>query len=115
MALVLNLDLFQSTLILTTGMVVIVLVGIAIFNRLVKSSSEGNEMYIGGESEDILSLKIPSSEALYWGLVRRVLGNTYRILRDIVHSGILNEWYVYMALSFVVLLILAVTYVAMVR
>lgn len=115
MALVLNLDLFQSTLILTTGMVVIVLIGIAIFNRLVKSSSEGSEMYIGGEGEDILSLKIPSSEALYWGLVRRVLGNTYRILRDIVHSGILNEWYVYMTLSFVVLLILAVTYVAMVR
>ncbi len=115
MAPILNLDLFQATLILTTGMVIVVLIGIAIFSRLVKSSSEGSEMYIGGEDEDVLSLKIPNSEALYWGLVRRVLGNTYRILRDIVHSGILNDWYIYMTLSFVVLLILALTYVAMVR
>ncbi len=110
-----NLDLFQLTLILTTGMVMIVVIGIAIFSRLVKSSSEGNEMYIGGEGEDILSLKVPSSEALYWGLVRRVLGNTYRIIRDVLHSGILNEWYVYMSLSFIVLLALALAYIAMVR
>ena len=72
-----------------------------------RKSRSGDEMYIGGESESILRIPVPSSASMYWGIVKRALGSVYRVLRDVVHSGRLNEWCGFMAGWFFVLLVLA--------
>ena len=73
-----------------------------------KSSKVGDEMYIGGESERVLRKPLPSAVALYWGLVKRAMGKLYITLRDVVHSGRLNEWCAYMASWFLLLLLISI-------
>ncbi|NPA96767.1 MAG: hypothetical protein GXO32_04110 [Crenarchaeota archaeon] len=72
-----------------------------------RKSRSGDEMYIGGESEQILKVPVPSSPALYWGIVKKAMGKVYHVLRDVVHSGRLNEWCGFMAGWFLTLLVLA--------
>jgi len=73
-----------------------------------RSSRVGDEMYIGGESEQILKHPLPSAVALYWGLVKKAFGKLYSTLRDVVHSGRLNEWCAYMASWFFLLLLISI-------
>ncbi len=73
-----------------------------------RKSKVGDEMYIGGESESFLKVPLPSSAALYWGIVKKALGKLYHVLRDVVHSGKLNEWCGYMSGWFLTLLVLAI-------
>ncbi len=102
-------DPFTVTLIVTGTMLLltIIIYTMVLSIRRAKTSQLGEEMYIGGESEDILSLKVPSVLALYWGIVRRSWRKAFDILRDVVHSGILNEWYGYMTMWLSLLLLLS--------
>jgi len=107
MVLTIGLDSITASIVLTGIMILllIVIIGIAyIFRRI---SIGGEEMYIGGESEEILMYKIPSVLALYWGIVRRAWGKAFKQLRDAIHTGILNDWYSFMSIWLTFLLLLA--------
>lgn len=108
------LDPFTATLIMTgTMLLVAAIINIIIlFVRRARVSQLGEEMYIGGEGEDILSLKIPSMLALYWGIIKRSWRKAFDILRDTVHSGILNEWYGYMSIWLSFLLLFSIIAIA---
>lgn len=112
-------DPFTATLVMTGAMVLLAVVMyiIVLSIRRARVTQLGNEMYIGGESEDILSLKVPSILALYWGIVKKSWRKAFDILRDVIHTGVLNEWYSYMSIWLGLLLLLSiiaiVTYVYM--
>lgn len=99
MALTLNQDITTLSLALTGAMAftstVLVLASAWVRGRRV--SSEGDEMYIGGESEEILRHKVPSVLALYWGIVRKAWKKAFETLKEAVHTGVLNDWYGYMS------------------
>lgn len=92
-----------ATLIINTTVVVV---------RGRKISLEGDEMYIGGESEVVLEHKIPSVLALYWGIVKRSWRKAFEILRDSIHTGVLNDWLGYMSMWFGLILFMALIVVA---
>ncbi len=77
------------------------------FIALSRKSSEAEAMYIGGEDEEVLQRKVPSADAFYWGIVKRAWRDAFRILRDAVHSGKLNEWMGYMSMWFGFLVLVA--------
>ncbi len=70
-------------------------------------SSKADAMYIGGEDEGILQRRVPSADAFYWGIVKRAWKDAFRILRDVIHSGRLNEWMGYMSMWFGFLVLVA--------
>lgn len=95
-----NLDIIELSLVLTGTMVFVALITVVIvvLTRRGRTSLEGAEMYIGGESEEILRHKTPSVLALYWGIVRKAWRKAFETLRDSVHTGVLNDWYGYMSM-----------------
>uniref|UniRef100_A0A7C5TLY9 Sodium:proton antiporter n=1 Tax=Ignisphaera aggregans TaxID=334771 RepID=A0A7C5TLY9_9CREN len=107
-------DPFTVTILLTSAMALLAsIVYILILSiRRARVTQIGEEMYIGGESEDILSLKVPSVLALYWGIIKRSWKDAFNILRDVIHSGILNEWYGYMSIWLSFLLLLSIIAIA---
>lgn len=110
MAIHIVLDPITLTLTLSSVMVfslIVTMVVVAIL-RGRRVSTEGNEMYIGGESEDVLRYKVPSVLAMYWGIIRRSWRKSVEYLRSSVHTGILNDWYGYMSMWLSLLVIVAV-------
>ncbi len=77
------------------------------FIALSRRSGEADAMYIGGEDEGILQRRVPSADAFYWGIVKRAWRDAFRILRDVIHSGKLNEWMGYMSMWFGFLVLVA--------
>ncbi|MEM0370973.1 MAG: hypothetical protein QXG46_05380 [Ignisphaera sp.] len=97
--------------IVVSGLMLFVALVIAIVISLFrggKISTEGSEMYIGGENEDVLKYRVPSVIALYWGIVKRAWRKAFEYLRDAVHTGVLNDWYGFMSswLGFLLLIAL---------
>ncbi|RLG83568.1 MAG: hypothetical protein DRO40_04280 [Thermoprotei archaeon] len=72
-----------------------------------RRGGEASEMYIGGEHPSILSRPSAPTTGLYWGFVRAFAKKLYFYIRDIVHSGRLNEWAAYMSTWFGFLMITA--------
>lgn len=109
------LDSFTVTLALTSVMLLLMIViyAIVLSIRRARTSQFSEEMYIGGEGEDILSLKVPSVLALYWGIIRRSWRRAFDILRGAVHSGVLNEWYSYMNIWLSLLILLSIIAIVM--
>lgn len=73
-------------------------------------SQSGLEPYLCGEdSKDFSNTLSVGSINLYWGSVASVLRRFYEVIRDGVHTGMLNDWLsfmsVWLALATVVLLI----------
>lgn len=108
---VLNLaqDIVCLSLILTLSMLAIALVMfiVSLSFRSRKVSTEGSEMYIGGEGEEVLMHKVPSILALYWGIIRRAWRKAFDVLREAVHTGILNDWLGYMSIWLCLALLIA--------
>ncbi|MEM0470611.1 MAG: hypothetical protein QXH02_02960 [Desulfurococcaceae archaeon] len=104
-----NLDIVGLSLILTgaTILVALITVAIVVVARRGRMSTEGAEMYIGGEGEEVLRRKIPSVLALYWGIVRKAWRRAFETLRDSVHTGVLNDWYGYMSMWLGLVLLIA--------
>lgn len=109
------LDPFAITMVLTGAMVLLIVIvyAIVLSIRRTRTSQLGGEMYIGGESEDVISLKVPSVLTLYWGIIRRSWRKAFDILRGVVHSGVLNEWYSYMNVWLSLLVLLSIVVIAM--
>jgi len=100
---------------LSTGLVLAVV--LAIFRALAKkemsSSEDAFAMYIGGEHESILTLKYPTTDALYWAVLKRVFRNVYRYLVESLHTGSVLDWVKYMSMWYGFLMILAILIVMM--
>ncbi len=103
------------TIVVPTHLLVAIVTGFAMMVALIvllatwrgRVGEKGSEMYIGGESEEILRVKIPSVASLYWALVKKSLRPLYEALVEKVHCGILNVWTAYMSTLLFVLMILA--------
>ncbi|MEM1526033.1 MAG: sodium:proton antiporter [Ignisphaera sp.] len=110
MALYVAQDIINLSLILTGSMLIITLIVfiLAFSFRSRRVSTEGVEMYIGGESEEILRYKLPSVLALYWGIVKRAWRKAFDVLREAVHTGILNDWLGYMSIWLGLVLLVAI-------
>lgn len=109
-----NLDIVSLSLILTGAMFFTVLI-ISIITVIIRGkriSLEGDEMYIGGEGEEVLMYRVPSVIALYWGIVKKAWKKAFEMLRDAVHTGILNDWYGYMGIWLGLILLLALIFIA---
>ncbi len=95
---VLTLTVFTTTLMLLVGLIVLVSYLVV---RKEGSSKSGSEPYLCGESMDDFKAYISvGSSNLYWGSVSAILKKFYEVLRDRVHTGILNDWLVLMSLWF---------------
>jgi len=92
---------------ITAAMALVFGVMLALFSGGRRSRS-GDEMYIGGESEALLKVRVPSNVAMYWGIVRRAMGRVYTVLRDVVHSGKLSTWSGFMVSWFTILMFIAI-------
>lgn len=104
-------DTITTSLVITSVMIFIVLI-IVFLARLARgrrTSHEGDEIYIGGESEEILRHKIPSVLALYWGIVKKAWRKACEILSNTIHTGVLNDWYEYMGIWLGLILFMALT------
>ncbi|MDK6028513.1 hypothetical protein QPL79_03970 [Ignisphaera sp. 4213-co] len=104
------LDPITLTLVLSGVMTlaIVIIYVIAAVLRRGRISVEGDEMYIGGESEEVLRNKVPSVLALYWGILSRAWRRSVKYLRDSIHTGVLNDWYGYMGMWLSLLLIVAI-------
>lgn len=100
------LSLTLTLSMLTTALIVFT---VSLSFRSRKVSTEGGEMYIGGESEEVLIHKIPSILALYWGIIRRAWKKAFDVLREAVHTGVLNDWLGYMSIWLCLALLIALT------
>ncbi|MEM1644445.1 MAG: sodium:proton antiporter [Ignisphaera sp.] len=103
-------DIINLSITLTGSMFIITLVVfiISFSFRSRKVSTEGAEMYIGGEGEEILRYKLPSVIALYWGIIKRAWRKAFNILGEAVHTGILNDWLGYMSIWLGLALLIAI-------
>jgi len=103
------IDLMLISSLLTAILLVLV---IAIFRALAKkegsSLEDSSAMYIGGEHENILTLKYPSTDALYWAVLKRVFRNVYNYLVNSLHTGNVLDWLKYMSMWYGFLMILAI-------
>ncbi|MCC6022270.1 MAG: hypothetical protein LM560_04005 [Desulfurococcaceae archaeon] len=97
--------------VLTTGLMLLVGLIILISYLIVRresSSKSGLEAYLCGESMDDFKNHISlGSSNLYWGSVSAVLKKFYDVLRDKIHTGILNDWLVFMSLWFFIAVIIS--------
>lgn len=91
---------------LTLALAAMILVLVKIVRR--RAGFRVGGVYVGGEDVATLSKPMPSTLALYWGFTSRSLREAYLILRDVVHSGRLSDWAVYMALWYAILLAIAI-------
>ncbi|MDW8044502.1 MAG: hypothetical protein RMJ31_01840 [Nitrososphaerota archaeon] len=85
---------------------IIVLILYLTFRKSVQSSSEEKRsIFIGGEKLEPEGGFLPPG-GFYWALWNKTFSSTYRILREKIHTGVLNDWLFYMIIWFVILLIL---------
>ena len=111
------LDSTQLALVLSGVMVflAVIIIAIAASLRGRRISVEGDEMYIGGEGEDVLRHRVPSVLALYWGILRRAWRKSVEYLRNSIHTGVINDWYGFMSIWLTLLLVIALVLVVVVR
>lgn len=98
-----NTAVFISTLLMT---VVAILTSIIYYTVRSKRVRE-TETYLSGESENVVSMIIPSVAALYWGFMKRFAHNLYRTLLERVHTGSLHDWYKFISSWLGLLLVLS--------
>jgi len=95
---VLILTILTTALMLLVGL--IILASYLVVRRK-GSSKSGSEPYLCGESMDDFKTFISvGSSNLYWGSVSAILKKFYEVLRDKIHTGVLNDWLVLMCLWF---------------
>lgn len=109
MAITLILDSITLSLIVSGLMIfaTIIVLLIVIVLRKGRISIEGDEMYVGGESEDVLRYKLPSIIALYWGIIKKAWKKAVDYLKEAIHTGVLSDWYSYMSMWLGFLLFIA--------
>jgi hypothetical protein len=95
---VLTLTIFTTTLMLLVGLIILTSY---LMIRREGSSKSGLDPYLCGESIDDFKAYISvGSNNLYWGSVSATLKKFYEVLRDKLHTGVLNDWLVLMGLWF---------------
>jgi|UniRef100_A0A7J2U4M1 hypothetical protein len=110
----LTIILNPITLMLLTSSFIAILIALItiIFKAVAKKEGSMSEdaivMYIGGEHESILTLKFPSSDALYWAVLKRVFRNVYNYLINSLHTGNVLDWLRYMSMWYGFLMTLAI-------
>jgi hypothetical protein len=113
MALTMVLDpislILFSSLFTAILLVLITLVFKAVAKKEGGSAEDTVAMYIGGEHESVLALKFPTSDALYWGILKRVFRNVYSYLINSLHTGNVLDWLKYMSMWYGFLMVLAIT------
>ena len=92
---------------LSISSLIIALIITLVVKALIRGRIAKTEMYIGGESEDVLSVKSYLSSGWYWAYVSRTMRKVVEVLRDKVHTGILNDWYIYVAFYLTILLVIS--------
>ena len=92
-----------GVLILTGVMVLVAGIVAALFELTKPKHAEGGESekynpYLAGEAESVVSRVDAPIDALYWGFVKGWGKKLYLYLREVMHSGNLNDWGSYMSL-----------------
>ncbi|MCC6056117.1 MAG: hypothetical protein LM583_05525 [Desulfurococcaceae archaeon] len=112
MALTLILDPISLLLLSSLFTAIVLVLVIVMFRAAGKKEERVTEdtivMYIGGEHESILSLRFPSSDALYWAVLKRVFKGVYRYLVNAMHTGHTLDWLKYMSMWYGFLMVLAI-------
>lgn len=95
---VLTIAVLASTSMLITALIIYL---IYLSVRSSGGSEAGSEPYLCGESvNDFRDSISVGSENLFWGSTSATLRKLYEVLRDRVHTGILNDWLTYMGIWF---------------
>lgn len=98
------MDVLSLTIIASSLMLLITLLTYISYMAVRKGGRAENlsEPYLCGESvndfKDSISV---GSTNLYWGSTSSNLKKFYSILRDEIHTGVLNDWFFYMGMWFV--------------
>ena len=94
----------QVGVLILTGVMVLVAGIVAALFELTKpkpeESSEGEKLnpYLAGEPESVVTRVDAPIDALYWGFAKGWGKKLYNYLREVMHSGNLNDWCSYMSL-----------------
>lgn len=79
-------------------------------HRKVIPAPEKFKPYACGEDASVETISV-SSRNLYWAVISSVFKKLYRSLREKLHTGILNDWFIsmvlYLTILFIVLVIIA--------
>ncbi len=79
-------------------------------HRKVVSAPEKFKPYACGEDTSVETVSV-SSRNLYWAVISSVFKKLYRGLREKLHTGILNDWFIsmvlYLTILFIVLVLIA--------
>ncbi len=95
---VLHLTIFAS---LFMFVVAALTYSLYIIVRRGSGSENPTEPYLCGESvSDFRDSISVGSTNLYWGGTSAALRGVYQVLRDLIHTGVLNDWFFYMAIWF---------------
>lgn len=94
------MNVLEITLVVSLLMLLVALLTYLSYIAVRKSSSQNiSEPYLCGESVDDFknSISVGSSN-LYWGATSATLSKFYKVLRDEIHTGVLNDWFFYMGI-----------------
>ncbi|MEM1601406.1 MAG: hypothetical protein QXH57_05460 [Sulfolobales archaeon] len=104
------MDVLSLAVIASSLMLLVALLTYLSYMVVRKGSRTGNlsEPYLCGESvNDFKDSMSVGSTNLYWGSTSSNLKKFYSILRDEIHTGVLNDWFFYMGMWFVLAVILS--------
>ncbi len=79
-------------------------------HRKVIPAPEKFKPYACGEDSSVETISV-SSRNLYWAVISSVFKKLYQNLREKLHTGVLNDWFIsmvlYLTIIFIVLVIIA--------
>ncbi|MEM1628777.1 MAG: sodium:proton antiporter [Desulfurococcaceae archaeon] len=95
------------TLAVVTSIIFVALFSLlSILYHVLKNKNERlTETYLCGEPESVISHPAPSISSLYWGFMKKFAKKIYDALIDLVHTGNIQDWAMFMT-SWMGLLIL---------
>ncbi len=108
----------ESLIALINALIIMTIIGLILYStylyvvsrRGLRPSGEKLKVYACGEDYPAEKASV-SHFNLYWGAVRRVFRSSYLYIRDKMHTGILNDWYFYMTVMVLsLIIILGVTF-----
>ena len=105
------MELLLASVIVSSLMVLLALIMLLTYLIVRKRiSQDGSGPYLCGEdSKDFSSTLSVGSLNFYWGSIASVLRKFYEVIRDKVHTGVLNDWLsfmsIWLSIAVVVLLI----------
>ncbi len=110
------MDVLELTLIASSLMLLVALLTYLSYAAVKKGGSSQNlsEPYLCGESVDDFKNSISvGSTNLYWGATSAILSRFYKVLRDEIHTGVLNDWFFYMCIWLVLGVLLSFITISM--